>query len=175
MNKLFLTMLFALSTMFASAQFVALTTVNKVEGVPACEPGVECEVYAGDDCPTEEDSWNLTDKIGIGYQLNECTMIGITMDGEDKYELLARYVIHKSGLWATCVYNYDDETKEVIDRLDVGVGYSWNVWKGLSIDPNYTMPLEEDINLSKVTEETDNTDLSGELACAGGVCEITSL
>jgi len=33
----------------------------------------------------------------------------------------------------------------------------------------------QDINLSKVTEETDNTDLSGELACAGGVCEITSL
>jgi len=24
-------------------------------------------------------------------------------------------------------------------------------------------------------EETDETDLSGELACAGGVCEITSL
>ena len=32
-----------------------------------------------------------------------------------------------------------------------------------------------EINLERVTEETDNTDLSGELACAGGVCEITSL
>ena len=32
-----------------------------------------------------------------------------------------------------------------------------------------------EINLENVTEETDNTDLSGELACAGGVCEITSL
>ena len=145
MNKLFLTMLFAFSTMFASAQFVALTTVNKVEGIATTEPNA-CEVYSGDACPTTEteDSWNVTDKIGIGYQLNECTMIGITMDGEDKYELLARYVIHKSGLWATCVYNYDDETKEVMDRLDVGIGYSFNIWKGLSIDPNYTMPLEED-------------------------------
>ena len=32
-----------------------------------------------------------------------------------------------------------------------------------------------DVNLSHITEETDETDLSGELACAGGVCEITSL
>jgi ribonucleoside-triphosphate reductase len=32
-----------------------------------------------------------------------------------------------------------------------------------------------EINLEHVTEQTDNTDLSGELACAGGVCEITSL
>jgi len=26
-----------------------------------------------------------------------------------------------------------------------------------------------------IVETTDETDLSGELACAGGVCEITSL
>ena len=31
-----------------------------------------------------------------------------------------------------------------MDRLDVGIGYSWNVWDNLYIDPNYTMPLEED-------------------------------
>ena len=32
-----------------------------------------------------------------------------------------------------------------------------------------------DINLTKIIEEFDDTDLSGELACAGGSCEITSL
>ena len=32
-----------------------------------------------------------------------------------------------------------------------------------------------DVDLSMIVEETDETDLSGELACAGGVCEITSL
>ena len=31
------------------------------------------------------------------------------------------------------------------------------------------------INLTDVTEDDDNTDLSGELACTGGSCEITSL
>ena len=30
-----------------------------------------------------------------------------------------------------------------------------------------------EVNLSNVVEVEDNTDLSGELACAGGSCEIT--
>ncbi len=30
-----------------------------------------------------------------------------------------------------------------------------------------------EIDLKNVTETEDNTDLSGELACAGGACEIT--
>ena len=33
----------------------------------------------------------------------------------------------------------------------------------------------KNINLARITEEQDDTDLKGELACAGGVCEITSL
>ena len=31
----------------------------------------------------------------------------------------------------------------------------------------------KDVNLEKVTEADDNTNLTGELACAGGACEIT--
>ena len=33
----------------------------------------------------------------------------------------------------------------------------------------------EDINLDDVIEEHDNTDLSGEAACSGGACEVSSL
>ena len=33
----------------------------------------------------------------------------------------------------------------------------------------------QDVDLEKVVELDDNTDLSGELACAGGSCEVTSL
>jgi ribonucleoside-diphosphate reductase alpha chain len=40
---------------------------------------------------------------------------------------------------------------------------------------NKMMKSLSDIDLTKVKEDADNTDLSGELACAGGVCEITSL
>ena len=35
--------------------------------------------------------------------------------------------------------------------------------------------LISSIDLTKVVELNDNTDLSGELACAGGSCEVTSL
>ena len=98
MNKLFLTMALAFSTMIASAQYSVLTTFIE----------------------DADSSWNVTDKIGVGYSLNDCTMIGITMDGEDKYELLARYDLHH-GLWATCVYNHEAEAEgELMDKMDVG-------------------------------------------------------
>ena len=31
----------------------------------------------------------------------------------------------------------------------------------------------DNVDLTQVTEENDNTDLKGEAACAGGACEIT--
>ena len=122
MNKLFLTMLFAVSTMVASAQFVGLTTLN--EGT--------------------DSTWNVTDKIGVGYVVNEKLMVGASMDGEDAYELFGRYNVY-NGLWATCIYNHEkDSEAEMKDKLELGVGYSYNVWKKLYVDPYYVMPLEKD-------------------------------
>nr|QPI16282.1 MAG: hypothetical protein NIOZUU157_00168 [Virus NIOZ-UU157] len=40
---------------------------------------------------------------------------------------------------------------------------------------NKRVKLLNDVNLSHIIEATDETDLSGELACAGGSCEISSL
>ena len=125
MNKLFLTMALAFCTMIASAQFSAITTITSVE---------------------EEDktTYNATDKLGVGYQVSEKLMIGIAMNGEDKYELLGRYSL-MNGIWGTCIYDYDaDSEAELMDKVELGLGYSWNVWKGLSIDPNYTMPAKAD-------------------------------
>ena len=144
MNKLFLTMTLALVTTIASAQFSVLTTVNKVEGIEPTPPSTT-EVYEGDVCPTTDtdDSYNVTDKIGIGYQVNERLMIGVTKDGEDAYELLGRYMI-KNGLWATCIYNHAEESEdEMMDKMDLGLGYSFNVWKNLYIDPYYVVPMKE--------------------------------
>ena len=73
-------------------------------------------------------------------------MVGLTLDGEDKYDLLARYDLHH-GIWATCVYNYEaDAEGELMDRMDIGLGYSLKLWKDLYIDPNYTMPAKADEN-----------------------------
>ena len=126
MNKLFLTMTLAFCTMIASAQYSVLTTVTSVED----EAG--------------ETTYSITDKLGVGYQVNEKLMVGLTLDGEDKYELLGRYSL-MNGIWGTCVYSYDtDSEAELMDKVNVGVGYSFNVWNNLYIDPNYTMPLKED-------------------------------
>ena len=147
MKKLLLTTITILTTLCASAQFMALSTLNKVEGIDPIKPSTT-EVYDGEVCPTTdtEDSWNITDKIGIGYQVNEKLMVGLTKDGEDNYEILGRYTI-KDALWATCIYNYEkDSETELTDKLEVGVGYSYNIWKGIYIDPNYVIPMKEDEN-----------------------------
>ena len=146
MNKLFLTMTLAFSTMIASAQYSVMTTVTSTED----EAG--------------ETTYNATDKIGVGYALNDCAMIGVTMDGEDKFEVLARYVMHKSGVWATCVYNYaadDFQETEVMDKMELGLGYSFKVWDKLYVDPNYTMPVKEDANGER--EGTLNLSISYKL------------
>ena len=126
MNKLFLTMALAFSTMIASAQYQVMTTITSTED----EAG--------------ETTYNVTDKIGLGYQVNDKLMVGLTLDGEDKYELLGRYSL-MNGVWGTCVYNYDaDSDAELMDKVELGLGYSFIVWNNLHVDPNYTMPLKED-------------------------------
>lgn len=128
MKKALLLTVAVLTTVCAQAQFSALTTFTSVED----EAG--------------ESTYNITDKIGIGYDVSDKLMVGVTMDGEDSYELLGRYSI-KNGIWATCIYNYEkDSEAELKDKLDLGIGYSYNVWKNLYIDPNYTMPVKEDEN-----------------------------
>ena len=137
MNKLFLTMTLAFCTMIASAQYSAITTVTSVE--------------EGD-----ETTYNVTDKLGVGYQVNEKLMVGITMDGEDNYELLGRYSLTKE-IWGTCTYSYEtDSEAELMDKVNLGIGYSFNVWNNLYIDPNYTMPA----TTNEAGERKGNLNLS---------------
>ena len=122
MNKLFLTMALAACTMIASAQYSVLTTISE----------------------TSDSTWSATEKLGFGYEVNDKLMVGITMDGEDKYELLGRYTL-MNGVWGTCVYNYEaDSETELIDNIELGLGYSFKLWKDLYVDPNYTMPAKAD-------------------------------
>ena len=126
MNKLFLTMTLAFCTMIASAQYSVMTTVTSTED----EAG--------------ETTYNATDKIGVGYQVNEKLMVGLTMDGDDSYELLGRYAL-MNGIWGTCVYNYTkDSESELMDNMELGLGYSFKVWNSLYVEPNYTMPAKAD-------------------------------
>ena len=143
MNKLFLTMALAFLTTIASAQYSVMTTITSMED----EAG--------------ETTYNATDKIGVGYQVDEKLMLGVTRDGEDNFELLGRYAL-MNGVWGTCVYNYDaDSDAELMDKVELGLGYSFKVWNKLYVDPNYTMPVAEDANGER--EGTLNLSISYKL------------
>ena len=127
MKKLILTMaVVAFTTIFASAQFMVVTTYN------APEDGAEWEMTS------------LTDNMGIGYAVNDAWTVGLIKAGEDSlgdasYDLWGRYN------WNKNVYvSVQAPTEEMMDNLTVGVGYSYNVWKGLNVEPNYSMGLKED-------------------------------
>ena len=129
MNKLFLTMTLALCTMVASAQFSVITTITSVE-------------------EENETTYNATDMLGIGYQVSEKLMIACTRNGEDNYDVLGRYTL-TNGIWGTVVYNYIEdyaEDADLMETLNLGVGYSFKVWDNLYVDPNYTMPAKADEN-----------------------------
>ena len=120
MRKLFLTTIIALITLCASAQFMVVTTVNK--------PGDDAEWGVN----------NFTDNMGIGYQMNDNMVIGITKNGEN-YDLFGRYLMN-GGLYASL----QAPTEEMMDNLTLGFGYSLTLWKGLNLEPNYSMGLKED-------------------------------
>ncbi len=119
----------AFSTLIASAQFMVVTTYN------APEDGAEWEMTS------------LTDNLGVGYILNngKC-VVGLMKAGQDSlgdasYDLLGRYN------WNQNMYvSVQAPTEEMMDNLTVGIGYSYNVWKGVCIEPNYSMGLKEDDN-----------------------------
>ena len=116
---MFLTMTLAFVSMFASAQFMVITTIDQ---------------------PEEDAEWemsNFTDNIGIGYQLNDKITIGAIKNGED-YDLWGRYQLKMGYL------SVQAPTEEMTDNLNVGVGYSLKVWDKLYVEPNYSMPLKED-------------------------------
>tara|TARA_R100000789_G_scaffold54423_1_gene53313 strand:- start:298 stop:711 length:414 start_codon:yes stop_codon:yes gene_type:complete len=120
MRKLCLTTIIALITLCASAQFMVVTTVN--QPVDSAEWGVN----------------NFTDNMGIGYQMNDNIVIGMIKNGEN-YDLFGRYLMN-GGLYASL----QAPTEEMMDNLTLGFGYSLVLWKGLNLEPNYSMGLKED-------------------------------
>jgi len=127
MRNLFLTLALGFATMFASAQnFMVVTTYN------APEDGAEWEMSS------------LTDNMGIGYAVNDTWTVGLISAGKDSlgdasYDLFGRYN------WNENVYvSIQAPTEEMMDNLTLGLGYSYVVWKGLAVEPNYTVGLKED-------------------------------
>ena len=131
MKKLIMTMTVAILTTFAaSAQFMVVTTVNTPDS----------------DLNEEWGTTNFTDNMGIGYVVNDTWTVGIVSAGEDSlgeasYDLWGRYNWN-----ANMFVSVQAPTEEIMDNLTVGLGYSYDVWKGLCVEPNYSMGLKEDEN-----------------------------
>ena len=124
MKKLLLTAVVAFSTLVASAQFMVVTT------------------YDGDQ---EENMDKITANMGIGYMVNDMITVGIAnggddIDGEGTYDIFARYnIAQMEGAYASLTMPGDDA-----EDMSIGVGFAFNVWNGLYVEPNYTMPTSED-------------------------------
>ncbi|HJN63637.1 MAG TPA: hypothetical protein QGG91_02870 [Flavobacteriales bacterium] len=123
MKKLILTAVLAIATLFVSAQSFMVVT-DLIKTADGEEAGMK----------------NITDRIGVGYQVNDNFIVGVqSAAGEDGYDMFFRY------LWKEYIYvSLNMPTEEATDNMKIGIGYSFNVWNSLYIEPNYNMPLSED-------------------------------
>ena len=134
MKKVLLTAVVALSTLVASAQFMVVTT------------------YDGDQ---EENVDKITANLGLGYMVNDAFTVGLAKgtvitaadattstvaDTSDGYDIWVRYNIAQvEGAYASLQM----PTTDASDNMQIGVGFAFNVWNGLYVEPNYTMPTKE--------------------------------
>jgi len=134
MKKVLLTAVVALSTLVASAQFMVVTT------------------YDGDQ---EENADKITANLGLGYMVNDAFTVGLAKgtvitaadattstvaDTSDGYDIWVRYNIAQvEGAYASLQM----PTTDASDNMQIGVGFAFNVWNGLYVEPNYTMPTKE--------------------------------
>ena len=127
MKKVLLTAAIAFSTLLASAQFMVITS------------------YDGDQ---EESIDKITANLGVGYMVNDAFTVGLATgavdaEGDDTYDLWARYNISQvEGAFASLQMPTEDGS----ENMRIGVGCAFNVWNGLYVEPNYTMPTSEDDN-----------------------------
>ena len=144
MKRTLLTLVLALGLLTANAQWMVTTTINKVTTIAGedLKPG---EVYDLDVCPgTKTSSINITDKLGIGYQLDDNFVVGIIKTGD----LFVRYILNDK-LFAICEYNYLHSTDDKISEHVVwGIGYSFSLPNNFYLEPNYTKAEEGSFNLS---------------------------
>ena len=123
MKKLILTAVLAIGALFVSAQsFMVVTNVTKT--ADGEEIGIE----------------NITNRIGVGYQVNDNVIIGLQSAArDDGYDMFLRY------LWQENIYVLlSMPTEEATDNMKIGIGFSLNISGNLYVEPNYNIPLSDD-------------------------------
>ena len=121
MKKLLFTTIAIFATLIASAQFSVVSSMS----IP--EEGQDFEIS------------NITDNMGIGYQINENIMAGAIKNGEN-YDVFGRYYFENIYV------SLQMPTEDMSENMNIGAGYSYNVWDKLYIEPSYSMPMKENEN-----------------------------
>ena len=121
MKKTLLTLITICTTLIASAQFSVVSSIS----IP--EEGEEIKFK------------DITDNIGIGYEINDQIMAGVVKNGEN-YDLFGRYYFENIYV------SLQAPTEETTENMNIGVGYAFNIWNKLYIEPNYSIPTKEDEN-----------------------------
>ena len=123
MKKFLLSAIFAFATIFASAQIMVVGTFDNDK---------------------EEVVDKFTKNIGIGYMINDKFVVGGISNGDD-FDIMGRYMV-SDELFVSLQMPTENST----DNMTLGVGYGFNVWNMVYIEPNYSMSL------------SDNSDEDGE-------------
>ena len=121
MKKLLFTTIAIFATLIASAQFSVVSSIS----IP--EEGQDFEIS------------NITDNMGIGYQVNDKMMVGMMKSGEN-YDLFGRYYFENIYV------SLQVPTEEMSENMNIGAGYSYNIWNKLYIEPNYSISMKENEN-----------------------------
>ena len=119
MKKIVLIAGIVLTSLCASAQYMAVSNINK---------------------PTDDESWgfsNFTDNIGVGYQLNDDFVLGVQQSGDD-WGLFGRYNM-SDNLYLSAQIPSDNS-----DEMKVGVGYTVKFWNDFYVEPNYVWETSQD-------------------------------
>tara|TARA_Y100000589_G_C26865055_1_gene511552 strand:+ start:37 stop:549 length:513 start_codon:yes stop_codon:yes gene_type:complete len=155
MKKFLFTCVFASFTLLASAQFMVGTTFD-VNNDDNDDDGFEMS--------------SLTDNLFFGYMINDNFTVGLSMqditvshadhdhavDAEEEEEVIAemqifaRYYamenLYVSFMAPLSVDDVDGEEQSQMDYASLGLGYTFNVWNNVNIEPSYSMPLKDDAN-----------------------------
>ena len=135
------------STLFASSQNLLFTVVVQIDDNP--------------EYSMEKPNKN---NLAFGYMVNEQFMAGITMvdattelknvDGFEntiqtvsEFQILCRYY-HSKNLFGqvTSPWTSNVEGISATELLQLGAGYSVNVWDNLNIEASYSMLTKKDVN-----------------------------
>ena len=123
MKKFLLSAICAFATIFASAQIMVVGTFDNDK---------------------EEVVDKFTKNIGIGYMISDKFVVGGISNGDD-FDIMGRYLV-SDDLFVQLQMPTENST----DNMVLGVGYGFNVWNMLYVEPNYSMNLG------------DNSDEDGE-------------